>query len=239
MTTIAALCNLQAEQVFIREAIAELAIRHDWADAVIQFFSQAEAMQRNDETKAPDIVLCDVAIPGAAEAMIRFRSECPETMIIPIADAKTPPTEYVRPDIMPFGLLWRPLTRESIIKSLSDAFHRILELKLPAENCFMMKSRTGVQRVPYGSIYYFEAAEKKVFLRTQNAEYGFSGTLSAIEPTLPEQFLRCHKSYIVNHYHIRDIRYDIQSIRLDGDLEIPYSRGYRKTFLEKFYGRND
>lgn len=238
MAVISALCTSADEQTYIRNAIADIAIRHDWADGTVCFFRKIGELERAAEEKH-DIIIFDAAIPGVTAEMIEVRTRLPDALILPIAGADVPPTDYVRPDIMPFGLIWRPINEERVRQSLFDAFRRIREREGAGDEYFLLKSRSESKRIQYCRICYFEATEKKLSLRTPKAEYRFAGTLTAIEPKLPEQFLRCHKSFIVNSDHILNVRHDVQAVRLDCDLEIPYSKGYRKSFLEKLYGRNN
>ena len=71
-------------------------------------------------------------------------------------------------------------------------------------------------------------------LRMQDQELVFSGTLSQLEEALPPEFIRCHKSFIVNQRHILSVDRTNAVILLDNRMELPISRSYRKAFWEVF-----
>ena len=54
----------------------------------------------------------------------------------------------------------------------------------------------------YTQILYLEAREKKLILHSGQEELSFYGSLREMEKVLPEYFVRCHRSYIVNFMHI-------------------------------------
>lgn len=51
--------------------------------------------------------------------------------------------------------------------------------------------------------------------------------------TLPEDFVRCHKGYIVNLKHIYAVRKDGVSILERPEVLIPISRPKRAEFMER------
>ena len=122
---------------------------------------------------------------------------------------------------------------------LASAFHLLSAFpeETDQRKMFELKTKSGIRRIPYHQIYYFEAKDKKLNVHLSDTEFSFQGTLAKIEVILPQEFLRCHKSFIVNSEHILSIRYDLQYIELDEQLQIPYSRGYRKSFMESYYGK--
>ena len=83
-------------------------------------------------------------------------------------------------------------------------------------------------------ILYFEARDKKIALRMQAEELSFNGTLSQLEQELPPEFIRCHKSFLVNRRHIVSVDRSNSSLILDNRMELPISRSYKKAFWEVF-----
>ncbi len=63
---------------------------------------------------------------------------------------------------------------------------------------FSVKEGEDVVVVAEKRVVFFRAADKRVFLRTDSAEYATDFTLKELEERLdPKRFLRIHKSYIV------------------------------------------
>ena len=126
----------------------------------------------------------------------------------------------------------RPLKRENT----QEAFHDFLSAHLCDEQdnegvkSFLVESKSGKTHIPFRDIYYFEAREKKVFVRTYNEEYGFYDTLEKLESRMPEGFARCHRSFVVNTGKIRKIMLSKNCIELADGFEVPLSRNYKQEF---------
>jgi len=94
----------------------------------------------------------------------------------------------------------------------------------------------GKQYIPLNQIYYVEAREKKIFIRTKQEEYGFYDTIENMEKKLPENFLRCHRSYIVNMSKVTAVKVSQSLIEVQDNLQVPLSRSYKRAVKE--YSRN-
>ena len=99
-------------------------------------------------------------------------------------------------------------------------------------NIFYIEGRDEKIRIPVHQIDYFEAREGKVFVRTGREEYGFYSTLDKIESTLPNCFLRCHRSYIVNMNCVKYVDYVNQIIYLKNGAQVLISRRCKKAVKE-------
>ena len=92
---------------------------------------------------------------------------------------------------------------------------------------FVYETKEGITKIPYDRIYYFESSRKKIYIRLQSEEYSYYDTLEQLLEHLPEDFVRCHRSFIVNKKKV--VRYTAAEnlIRLEDGTEIPVSRSYR------------
>lgn len=85
-------------------------------------------------------------------------------------------------------------------------------------------------------IKYAYADDKKTFLVTVNGKFAYKHTLQHLEEILPENFIRTHKSYIVNINFIKNIELwfnGAYQIFLQNEEEpIPLSRHHAKQFKE-------
>ena len=97
-----------------------------------------------------------------------------------------------------------------------------------------METREGKTFIPYSQIFYFEAREKKVFLRTLYKEYGFYSTIEELAKGLPDYFLRSHRSFIVNRNTVENMKGN--EVFLRQGFTIPLSRSYKSDFVEKMKG---
>ena len=53
-----------------------------------------------------------------------------------------------------------------------------------------------------------------------------------MEKKLPESFLRCHRSYIVNMSKVTAVKVSQSLIEVQDDLQVPLSRSYKKMVKE-------
>ena len=78
--------------------------------------------------------------------------------------------------------------------------------------------------------HYFESREKKIYINTGSAEFSFYDTLDHLEESLPDDFLRCHRSFIVARRYVRTILLSQNTIVLEDGSAIPLSRTYKAVF---------
>ena len=148
------------------------------------------------------------------------------------------PSVYVRPDISPCTLLWRPLKTEKNRKALLQILQTFV-VSNEEERVFYITTRQKTQTVPYGKILYFEAREKRVYVRTEFQEIGFHGTLSGLEKELQDAFIRCHKGYLVNRDKIRSVDWSQHLVQVGEDCILPISRNYQSRLREAYHERSN
>jgi DNA-binding LytR/AlgR family response regulator len=85
--------------------------------------------------------------------------------------------------------------------------------------------------IPISDVAYFFADKKLSYAKIGNRSYPTSVQLKTLEDELPkEQFIRIHKSYIVNTKYIESILPGESTIILNGET-LPIGSVYRKVFL--------
>ena len=161
-----------------------------------------------------------------------FRRHCSDAMAMYIADAVVSPLEYLRPGIAPDALILRPVTMKQLstinAEFMASFFERFKNKDV--NDSFVVDTREEKVFIPFPYIYYFEARDKKLFVRTKNEEYAFYDTIEALEKRLPENFQRCHRSYIVNTSMIIRISASESYIELSDQIGVPISRSYKTRF---------
>lgn len=83
--------------------------------------------------------------------------------------------------------------------------------------------------VPVEEITYIESLQKRTWFYTNDDQFKTNFTLKELETKLPEFFIRIHRSYILNMYHIKNITKDITTnfiIQLKNGVELPVSQSY-------------
>ena len=183
-----------------------------------------------------DIICFDVTESNGIEHIEELRKKYSQAYIILLADLNISPVKYMKPTIMAASLLLRPFNDTNItdvIEEMMEAFKR----EDNSGKVFIIDDEDGRNRIPYSSILYFESKEKKVFLCTDTRQYGFYNTIEHLSEELPDNFKRCHRSYIVNTDYISKVILTENLIYLTDDSVIPLSRSYRNVMKEYKYGK--
>lgn len=196
-----------------------------------KFFSALEESREYLKSEPlVDFACWDVTLKGVTSMLPEFRRAYEEMGLLLIADEHTSPLEYLKPGIRADSLLIRPYSPETLNDTLKDFIREGLDRKErnTGEDSFVMETKEGKTYFPYDNIYYFESREKKIFIRLLNEEYGFYSTMDELEKLLPERFIRCHRSYIVNSEKIRRVLMSQNLIELVKDFVVPLSRTYKQ-----------
>lgn len=184
------------------------------------------------------MMVCDVTTEGIIPILEQLRLKNPGFQLVLIADATVSPVRYIRPTILPTSLLWRPVQPEGVKDTLWEILAAIptgeQEDSKDDDRTFSVEVRGDVRRIPYKDILFFEARNKRLNLHMNRKEIPFPGTLEKLMEELPEEFIRVHKSFIVNRRMITEIQYGQNTIILEGGIMVPVSRSYKATLKEVF-----
>lgn len=106
--------------------------------------------------------------------------------------------------------------------------------KLSLPHFLTIKNEDRWFPVPMDDVIYLEAENRKAKIVTNRLKGFHKYSLTVLESFLPsDQFIRCHRSYIVNIHQIREIQPDFHStfllIMKNGD-RIPVSQKYASSF---------
>ncbi len=179
-----------------------------------------------------DLACYDVSTKSNIDFLRKVRTEGYEkTLLMLLADEKMSPMEYIKPEILASELLIKPYTKEQMKNKMRDLLSNYCNKVCgdKSEDIFVLEAKDGKTRIPYNQIYYFEARDKKIYVRVLKAEYPFYTTLDELEERLPEGFVRCHRSYIVNWKMVEKVDLSGGELLLADDLYVPFSRTYRDT----------
>ena len=191
------------------------------------------------ETKTtPDMICVDITVEGVLALVTRLRQMAPGAYIILIASPQMSPLVYLRPTIGAESLMLKPLTSSQIEAVMAEAIRTYAGrfYQTDVSQAFVLENNGGRSRIAYSRIYFFAAREKRVNLHTEMEEYGFYDTLDHLEEQLSRQFLRCHRSFLVNRDKIREVYLSRNQVVLDGEFQVPLSRTYKPVVKEYLKG---
>lgn len=134
----------------------------------------------------------------------------------------------------PTYFLVKPLKKESFTKAMEKAFEKM--------NCqdrrYLILRKKEVIRIPLDHILYIESEGRKIHINCQKETLTYYEKLDCLEDQLKGEFVRCHKSYLVNMKWVR--RVDSKLIFLTNGTEIPVSRNKLMETKDKvfeYFGR--
>lgn len=110
-------------------------------------------------------------------------------------------------EVMSMAYLLKPIDREKFIR----VFERAWRLIRKSEELFIYETMRSHIKVPMKEIMYFQSNNKKVEIHLKDGSEEFTAKLDDIEYQLDRsgyEFLRIHKSYLVNFKHIMRINGD-------------------------------
>ena len=87
--------------------------------------------------------------------------------------------------------------------------------------------------IPYDDILYLTSTNHKTILYTTDARYSSAKSFSYFLKLLPERFVRCHKSFIVNMQYVSSYDRTTLYLRLRGfpQHNIPVGRTFKNAIL--------
>lgn len=180
---------------------------------------------------AADIVFMDIEMPNmnGMSAAAEFRRYNPEaTLIFATWATKYAVRGYA---VDAIGYLVKPIGE----KEFSEVFRKALRLyrNRTREQTVMLKTKTGVVRVNADRIQYVEADAHLLHIYADDTVYNVWSSVSKLLEELPENFVRCHKGYIVNLKYVYSVQKDGLTIVGRPDVLIPISRPNRAEFMER------
>ena len=194
--------------------------------------------ERLSELDKLDAAMVDVTSDDGIDLAKNVRLGHPNTEMMVIADTTISPMRYLNPEIRAASLLLRPLNEE-LLTSTIHGFLKPFFQEDTTEDFFQVEKRGELLRVPYSKIIYFEARNKKIYARLNSVEYDIYDTMDHLSEILPEGFVRCHRSYIVNHEYISMVKYAENLVVMRDDIVVPLSRSYKPAMKAVMGGRDE
>lgn len=128
-----------------------------------------------------------------------------------------------------FDYLTKPISLDNLESTILRLFNDVCS---NTSNTSFIKINNKNTIINADSVCYIEKDNTKLIFRADSIDYSVYSSFSKIQPTLPPNFIRCHKSYIANINNIESI--DDTTIHFDktNKLKCYIGQVYRKKFLE-------
>lgn len=221
-------------QLLIHHSRETIAYCSDDSLEVVSAYDEKQAKEFIERNNLMDAAFLDVTDKVGLELSRQLRQAYEASELLLIADASISPMEYMTPDIRAASLLLRPFTTEQSMYTVDQFFRALYRKQMDTDNEKMMviENRQGKVTIPYSKIYYLEVREKKVYVRLKEREYSKFETLENMIRELPDEFLRCHRSFVVNKNYINRVKLSENMIYLEDNITVPLSRSYKGQMKE-------
>jgi hypothetical protein len=134
------------------------------------------------------------------------------------------------------GALVRPIRQDrarSLFQRLSDDYQGMV---VSPENALIFHAGASVIRVPRASLLYVEAIGKKLELWTARQRFSVYASLADLEQTLKNDFVRCHRSFLINLAAVERVDFSRMEARMRGGSVVPISRSQKAVLKARLEG---
>ena len=207
------------ENIFVKNGFdGQIALKTDNSDTILNFV---------DSTKT-DVLILDINLKSkksGLEIAQAVREKNKDIYII----FTTAHLEYamVAYKVKTFDYIAKPITYdrlEDTIKRLFDDIHGLPKkyIKIDSKNTLVDASE----------ILYIKRDGMKIVFKTENQDYDAYSSFNKIQFNLPNNFVRCHKSYIANINKIKDVEPVTNTITFNDGNSCEIGPKYKKSLME-------
>lgn len=212
----------------LHERILQDTFSWDYDVKVTEYESGEQLVAALNEGENADVFFLDIQMENGTDDGIRVAKELRRRGENALIVYVTSFIDYVQTgyEVKAFRYLLKSQINESLTKVLADIRE---ELYGTDTFCFQVKGEKI--RINRREILFLESDKRLLRLVTREEEYSFYGKLEDAEEALGEQFIRCHRSFLVNTEQIK--KYSGEKIVMQGENVIPISRSYAKEVKQR------
>lgn len=201
----------------------------------------------------PDLCILDIDLgPGhrnGIEVAEYIRDKDETTPVIFLTSNYTEEYYYKSRHVKPIGFMNKELSRFKLQQAIDLALLNRIQAPPPYKisdignapsgdpplinkSHFFFKIGDNYKAIPIKDVSYFYADQKFTYARIGDRNYPTTVLLKTLEDEFPEQFVRIHKTYLVNFNYIESIVLKENSVIITGD-SLPIGLAYRKQFMSR------
>lgn len=207
------------ENIFTKNGFdAQIVLKTDNTDTLLNFV---------DSTKT-DVLILDINLKSnksGLEVAKAVRAKNKDIYII----FTTAHLEYamIAYKVKTFDYIAKPITADR----LEDTIKRLFEdVKGLPKKYIKIDSKNTI--VDASEVIYIKRDGMKLIFHTATRDYDAYSSFNKIQFNLPNNFVRCHKSYIVNINKIKDVEPVTNTITFEDGFTCEIGPKYKKSFLE-------
>lgn len=230
-----AICDDEQKQIdYLKTTVSEWAKTNKYLCEIKTFPSAEAFLFEYSERKDYDIILLDIEMKemNGVELAKHIRSENERIQIVFITGYPDFISEGY--DVCALHYLMKPVSKEK----LSDVLDRAVKNLGVAERTVILRVGTENIKLSVEKVIYAEAFSHSVNIVTTTKIYDVKMTITDVEKLFGDDFIRCHRSYIVGLKHIKSI--SKAEITLDNGQKLPLARGtyasVNQAFIKYYMG---
>ncbi len=217
-------CILVDDDPLARKVLEQLCIQTDLLKIVSTFSSSTEAYKYLSRNKV-DLLFLDIEMPGMSGLdLLRSLTERPKVILT--TGKKEFAVDAFDLDVADY--LVKPIEYPRFLKALSKIRESETRSSEAVERHIFIKSQGVFQKISYDDITHLEAQGDYISIYTGKSRITIYDTLKNFESKLNRDFIRVHRSFIINKKHILSI--EDNCISLAGSL-IPIGVSYRTEVM--------
>lgn len=229
-------CVIIDDEPVARQLIAEFVGDIDYLELLGEAENPAKAIKLLTEN-AVDLIFLDINMPTINGINFLKSSKTTASVIMTTAYPQYA-VEAFELDVLDY--LVKPIPFERFLKAcnkakeLADYKKQPIQANQHAAGYFFVKCDNQIEKVFYGELLYAESMMNYVILYTSVRKMIVYVTLKILEEQLPaSQFIKVHKSFLVNRHKIQSI--DGNQVNI-GPQKIPISQNLREKVLGEILG---
>ncbi|WP_338912616.1 LytTR family DNA-binding domain-containing protein [Clostridium perfringens] len=226
-----AICDDEKFQcAIVKKMISKICAKNNMEISIDEFNSASELINiYNRNIKKYSIILCDIIMDemNGIELIRRMRKIDSSFQAIIITGSN----EYVFDgyDVGALNYLMKPIDSNKLEKEFLRA---IKSLNYASPSTYTININGKISFIDLSSVLFFEVNNKTITANLENKNIDFSMKIKVLEEELEDKnFLRCHRSYLVNMSQVETILQN--KIMLKNGNSIPIGRCYKKN-LKKY-----
>lgn len=220
-------CVCDDEKAYVEdicELITDISVRLDKDMNVSSYTSASKLVKEIKDGRRFDIILLDIVMgaENGIETARSIRRIQPDVIIILLSSY----SDYMQTgyEVKAFRYILKSEYRRCLERVIADAAGEIEQ-----DESFLFEYKREQYRVRIKDILYFESDRRCILVNTADGVSTYYGKLDDID--LPE-FIRVHRSYLVNPRHI--VVFNQGHVRLSDGTELPVSKTHSVSAKQKF-----
>ena len=142
----------------------------------------------------------------------------------------------------PAGVMAVPLDRRriaAVFRQILTDFYRLDNQHIPNGKYIVCKVGGALHRLNTDEIVFVQALDKKIDTCTAKQSTQVYKTMAEMADMLGEQFIKCHRSYLINVMQIVRIDTVNMMVIMRDEAEIPLSRSCKDAVCQAFMEKED